>query len=435
MKKWLLPALFLVFALLPEYVAPILAIVIFAVTVRFNSGFSLSSTQKAMLAFFTYMIIGLFYSDNVVSGLAFTAVWLFAFSANIAVTAFAADKEKFDSLIFCGALSAGVAGAIGTVQMILFHYGAMIWKPLRGMFNPFWHLLDIAVAKFCTETVLPDGILAHFNRTEFIYIPQRASGTFTNPVFYAMFLVIAAPLAAHCMFFSRSKKRKITGFFCFVCSIAGIAVSYSRGPYLAIAVTFVTLFFYGRKYFLKLFLTAAAMLGVIAVTSSGVFERLLTIFSSDDISINTRSDIWKACVEMLDGHLFFGCGTGVANVGEQLREVYSINQPHAHNLLLEVLLENGIIGLLLLLSVFIIFIIRTVKLAKKGGFERSVAVTCLASFIGFCVCSMTDHPVYGIKPLFYFMFILGLSDAAYSLHKKVPDIPYTAQTKELTYER
>ncbi len=435
MKKRLLPVLFLLFALLPEYIAPILAITVFALTLRFKNGFSFSPIQKAFTVFFTYMIIGLFYSENIVSGLAFTAVWLFAFTANIAVLSFADSEEKIRSLIFCGALSGGIAGCIGIIQMFLFHYGALIHKPLKGMFNPFWHLLDTAVAKFCTETLLPDSILAHFNRTEFIYIPQRASGTFTNPIFYALFLVIAAPLAAHCMFFADSKKKKIIGFFCFIFSISGIALSYSRGPYLAIAVAFTVLFFHGRKYFLKLLLTAVGLLFIIAATSSGVFKRLLTIFSSDDISINTRSDIFKACFDMLDGHLIFGYGTGVANVGNQLKETYSINQPHAHNLFLEILLENGLIGALLLAAAFVVFLIRIIRLYKKDAFTKSVAVTCLSSFFGFCVCSLTDYTIYGIKPIFYLMFIFAIADATLSLQKTSSDIPYTTQPKELTYER
>lgn len=433
MKKRLLPVLFLIFALLPEYIAPVAAIVAYAVCVRPNGKFSLTTTQKAFLSFFTYMIVGLFYSCSAVSGFASLAVWLLAFSANIAVLTFADSKEKIESLIFYTSLSGGIAGFIGALQMFLYHYGALIWKPLRGMFNPFWHLLDSAVAKLCTENLFPDGIVSMLQRTEFIHIPQRASGTFTNPVFYAMFLVIVTPFCAYCMFFATSRKRKITALFSFICSLAGIALSYSRGPYLAVAVAFICLFFYGKKQFLSLLVTAAGMAGISLAVSSGVFERLLTIFSSDDISINTRSDIWKACLEMLDGHFIFGYGTGVANVREQLHNTYSINQPHAHNLLLEILLENGIVGVLLLLCVFIIFLVRMIKLTKKGTFEKNLAVTFIASFIGFLVCSVTDYPVYGIKPLFYFMLMLALADASFSLEK--PEISYTSDTKELAYER
>jgi len=349
-----------------------------------------------------------------------------ALSANIAVTVYADSKERLHSLIYCGSLSGGIAGVIGIIQMLLYHYGALIWKPLRGMFNPFWHRLDIIVAKFCTGTLLPDSIVSFLPRTEFIYIPQRANGTFTNPIFYATFLVTMAPLAAYCMFHSPTRKRKIIGFLCFVSSLAGIALSYSRGPYLALGL-------YGKKHFLKLSLTAVGMAGIVVLTSSSVFKRLLTIFSSDDISINTRSDIWEACFDMLHDNFIFGYGTGVANVREQLHNTYSINQPHAHNLLLEILLENGIVGALILAAAFIIFLVRMIKLARKGDFERSLAVTFIASFVGFCGCCVTDYPLYGIKPFFCFMFIMGLADAAFCL--KSPEIPYTSQLKEPAYER
>jgi len=79
MKKRFFPVLFLVFALLPEYIAPVAAIVAYAVCIRPNGKFSLTITQKVFLSFFTYMIIGLFYSDYPVSGLAYVGVWILHF--------------------------------------------------------------------------------------------------------------------------------------------------------------------------------------------------------------------------------------------------------------------------------------------------------------------------------------------------------------------
>ena len=157
---------------------------------------------------------------------------------------------------------------------------------------------------------------------------------------------------------------------------------------------------------------------VVAAVASGVFKRLLTLFSSDDISVNTRSQIWKACFEMLDGHLLFGYGTGVNNVREQLHETYGIMQPHAHNIFLQITLENGIIGLAIFLGACIVFGISMIKLAHCGKKERGVAVTLTACLVAFCACGMTDHLLYGLKPVCYMMMLFGMGSAAVRIYRK-----------------
>ena len=239
---------------------------------------------------------------------------------------------------------------------------------------------------------------------------------FTNPLFFATIEVVLLPFAAYVFLCSESRKRRIIGFFCLICTIGGIACSYSRGPYLFAVIVFGILLLYGFKKGLKLAAVGGVSLGALFIFARGIFKRLLTLLSGKDISVNTRIDILGSVFDIIHKKPIFGYGTGFDNTRQLLHEVYNIRQPHAHNIFLEIWVENGIFGVILLAAVFIIAIIGTLRLLKRGGKAREFGVTLLASVIGFILCGMTDCIFYGLKPLQYLMMILGLAQAAFTIY-------------------
>ncbi len=397
-------------ALLPEYVLPVLCFAAFLITLR-GGRVPFVPTEKAALAFWAWMLVGVAYSHARVSALANLFLWGFFFLGWRAVRHTVDTAVKLDVLLFCGACSGGIAGGIGVMQMVLFHYGARIWKPLKTCLNPFWHLLDSGIAKLAAR-LWPQRLLPVLQRTEFIAIRDRASGTFTNPVFFAVFLCMMLPLCAYGVFYFHSRARRFLSLLCLGLALGGVACSYSRGPYLALAVVFAVLLFYGRRAAWKLLAALAVAIGGLSVAAGGVFRRLLTLFHPEDISVNTHAEVWRACFDLLRGHWLFGYGTGVDNVRRALHGTYHIDQPHAHNILLELLLENGIVGAALFLLLLLLFAVRMLRLARQGGKARGVAVTLLSAVAGFCACGMTDDLFYGMKPLCYLMLLLGLSECA-----------------------
>ena len=73
---------------------------------------------------------------------------------------------------------------------------------------------------------------------------------------------------------------------------------------------------------------------------------------------------------------------------------------------------------ILLAAVLIVFMINIVKLVKCGVKQRELGVTLFASVAGFVLCGMTDCLFYGLKPLQYFMMVLGLSQAVFVIYLK-----------------
>lgn len=413
-------AAFALCALLQEYVFPVLLLIAYIKTVSFKklSLNTISIPGVFLLLFAAWQIIGLFYSGSAVSGLSGIAVWLVGFICVIMMSRAIDSPLRLDTVMFAGSIGGGIAGGIGVMQMVLFHYGELIWAPLKTIFNPFWHQLDNLVAKLAINYLLPEFARKYIQRTEFISIEERASSTFTNPVMFAAFLTMMLPLAVYCMFYLSGKGKKLVSFGCAVLIVGGIAASYSRGPYLALAAAFIVLLFYGGKRTLALLGIGVGGLAAVAVVADGVFKRLLTLFGGNDISVNTRSSIWRACFDMLEDHWLFGYGTGVNNVREQLHNTYNINQPHAHNIFIQTTLENGIIGTALLLGAFIVFGIMMLKLCRKGKKERAVAITLIASLLSFCACGMTDCLFYGLKLNIYMMMFFGIASAAVNIYLK-----------------
>lgn len=408
--RWLwAAAAFLLAALLPEYVFPLLCLTAYLCTVR--RCVSLRSTEKAMLVYMAWSALAVSYSGAKASALAILLPWCLFFFGSRMLLSTVDNADKLNALFLCGAASGGIAGGIAILQMVLFHFGG----PLKKMFNPFWHLLDMQVADLAVR-LLPQSVVRMLPRTQFIAIADRASGTFTNPLFLAVFLCMMAPFCTYCLFYFHRRATRIFAALCLLLCVGGIAVSYSRGPYLALCIVFFVMLFYGRKYAWKLLCTAGALLVGLSLFAGGVFRRLLTLFSGRDISVNTRSQIWKACFEMLRGHWLFGYGTGVGNVRNMLHENYRIRQPHAHNLFLQILLEQGVIGLALFGAILILFLRNLYRLAKKGDIGRGIAVTLLGSLAGFCACGMTDYLFYGMKPLCYFLMLIALSECALRIY-------------------
>lgn len=417
-KLWrFAPAAFLLAGLMPEYVAPFFTAVGFFAVLKKR----ISEKKKprfgdlgiAILIFMAWMVVTSFYSSSALTSLASIGLWILMFSGFWFFTETIDSKEKIDGMIFCGGLSSGIAGAIGIGQMLLYHVGDKIFEGLSNAFNPFWRFLNLLIEKLVF--LLPDFIEANMASKTFHSFDTRACSTFSNPLFFATVEIMLMPFAVYMFLNSESRKRRILGLFCLLLSFGGIAASYSRGPYLFSVMVFAILLLYGGKKTLKLVAVGGVSAVGLSFVASGVIKRIFTLLSGNDISVNTRKNIWDAVFDMIKQKPVFGYGTGFDNVRQMLHNVYNIKQPHAHNIFLEVWLENGIFGVILLAAVFVVFFINIIRLIKKGKTERELGITLFASMAGFVLCGMTDCIFYGLKPLQYMMMVLGLSQAVFTL--------------------
>lgn len=418
----------LCFALVPltsDYICTVFSLVMPFVYMR-NNGKALnavnrSSKQTMVFAAFLFIqFVHVLRSDFKVSALGFALLWLVMFMGYIYVSDLANTKERINKILFTSTVAGGIAGAVGVAQMGLYHYGGLINEKLRFIFNPLWDIFHEAVVKLMA-VIFPDALAAHFgvdfDTVKVSSFATRACSTFSNPIFFAMFLVVVLPIALHCFFqLKDNKPKRAVSFFCVLFILAGVAFSYSRGAYLAAMVAiFITLFCEKKQTIVTVCLTPV----VLFIIPSGVYKRLFTLVTNkDDISLTTHAKIYQAAFETIREHWLFGIGTGNAGFEEILHNDYGIKQPHAHNIFLEFMIEGGIIGAGLFAISLLLLVIGMIKISVKLKEARALGVTLIASLAGMVCCGMFDFIFYGPKPIQIFFMLAGLIEAVRRLYER-----------------
>lgn len=414
--SYLAPVTFLLAGLMPEYIAPFFTGIGFILVLKNRISNKIKpkfgDLGISILVYMAWMLVSCLWTSSVISSIASIGLWSLMFAGYYFFTETIETQEDVERLIFCATLCAGIAGAIGVGQMVLYHVSVEVSK----YFNPFWRFIDFGVEKLVV--FLPEFITSKMGSTTFHSFVTRACGTYSNPLFFATIQVMLFPFAAHTFLCSEDKKRKLIGLICFAASLGGVACSYSRGPYLYACIIFAVLLFYGGKKTLKLLGIGGVTAGGILVVFNGTVKRILSLLNDKDISVNTRKGLYSAIFEMIEDKPIFGYGTGFDNVRQMLHNTYNIKQPHAHNIFLEAWVEHGIIGPVLLAGILVVFLINIIRLAKCGKKQRELSVTLFASVAGFVLCGITDCLFYGLKPLQYFMMVLGLSQAIFAIYLK-----------------
>ena len=415
LARWA-PATFLLAALLPEYAAPFLTLIGFICVLKARIAAHarprFGALGATILIYLGWMTVGLLYSPAKLSALVSIGIWLLMLGGYYFFTETVDSAARVQTVIACGSLCGGVAGAIGIGQMFLFHFAP---PPLNTAFNPFWKFLNRLAEK--AVHILPQFVTSRMAAKTFYSFNTRACSTMTNPLFFAAIALILLPFAAHLFLCAPARRTRVFGLVCFLLCGGGVASSYSRGPYLYTAAVCAVLLLYGGKRVLKLVGVGAAAACGAAVIAGGTVKRLLTLLTNGDtdVSILTRKQLWRSVADLIRHKPFFGHGTGFDTVRQQLHNVYHVPQPHAHNIFLQAWAENGVIGALLLAAIFVVFFVQAIRLLRRGGVCREFAVTLLASVTAFLLCGMTDCLFYGLKPLQYLMMVLGLAQAVFAL--------------------
>lgn len=240
---------------------------------------------------------------------------------------------------------------------------------------------------------------------------NRYGSVFVNPNHHAGFLNCIIPITFSFLFFSRGRKQaKIIGILAFCIMVLALYLTKSRGGWIAaMLVTSVLTFLCLKKSASKhsvLFL----VIGVISFGagvyyfSDGFRERLLGVFSTNtNQSGMFRAWLWLPAFEMWVDHPIFGVGPGQFNIRfpEYRTPLTQLNPIHVHNDFLEILVEYGIIGGLLVLGLIAQFchVINPMLKREVGCIIKTGCVTtdktfmfigCTASIIGILVHSFFE---------------------------------------------
>jgi O-antigen ligase len=138
--------------------------------------------------------------------------------------------------------------------------------------------------------------------------------------------------------------------------------------------------------------------------------------------VGTRTDIWRAAVTIWEQHPVLGVGVGgfplayaETPIPGKLFLPNTVFQPppHAHNLFLNILAEQGIIGFVVFLLVVLIALRACVRLrAGPDRFMRMLGTGLLAALLAFLVHNLFDVTLFDSVTGPYVFVLLGLVAAA-----------------------
>lgn len=256
----------------------------------------------------------------------------------------------------------------------------------------------------------------------------RIQSTAYEPLYFANYLLIPLSLA-FALFLSRQGKIKwswllvllLVGAVSFVLTVA-------RGGYLALAVVIliISLVYFRKVFTLRNIIILAAVLVLVwqvVVRALGfggdifnldIFQgHVLNVFYG--ASYQERVNTFESAVTAWREHPFFGVGVGgfgpyVAPHPDYMpKDGWKI----VNNEFIEILAENGLLGLLAFLIIILVLVARSIKAIIKAQdkYLKAIMIALLAAFIGVLVQYQTFSTLY----IMHVWFLMGLMVAVQNL--------------------
>ena len=386
----------------PEYIAPLFVFFLYIYFIihfkKTKRNARLGNLGKALLAYMSYMVISGIWSNTHLLSSLIGMLWMGCFLGYLMVANTVNTEDKLKNAMTAINISSGVTGAIGIAEFVTYNlthhtkwFNFIIANPLYYSFN---------------DKVF--GLLP-FDIVNNVY-PSRATATFDNPLIMATFLVMCTPFCAFGMIYFKEKKHRILAIFCLLLTIGGVLCTESRGAYVAIALTVLTLLLSSKKIFKK-------MIPFILILAVGLPAILYIRFKNSppgdlQISNGSRMAIWKHCFGLFLKHPIFGLGAGTENIHQIMLREMNMDRAHAHNLFLQIAVAGGIIGLAIAIFIIVILIKNLRTIFKfNGGELRPYAIVYTSAFVGFTAMSMFEHTLQSPKEIMMFFFLLGFVEA------------------------
>ncbi len=406
---WLTATLFL-FPLLPEYVSPFILFIGFIV---FKIQWSkekrkakVGTIGKLMMVFMAYALLSTIWSETKFSTFATAALWWGMFLIQVMIFNLVRSREKINTVLRIITASSCINGFIAIIQICtytLYKFGYLA-KDLV-LVTPLYKKLDKLV-----YTSLPFDISTKT-------FDSRASGTFSNPNLLATNMVIAYPISIYLFLNAKTKKQKIIYFFANVIISAGMSSTLTRaGCVVALAgwlFMFVVLIKRYWKSMLTIFIPTVAVIVPSILTRYGIiFTTHTTNTKEAKTSSAAHFQIWESLVDYLLSHFkacFFGTGFGCEQTGIILKTMYNLDKPHAHNFIIEIWIELGIVGIIMLFIVFLWSFGKMLEINANNNRKFTLVFCLCTALLLYLAFGLSDFIFNSPKQMIYLFILLGLT--------------------------
>lgn len=202
----------------------------------------------------------------------------------------------------------------------------------------------------------------------------------------------------------------------------------TRGALIALLASLILSFFGNRKI-----VATVSLLILLAVLFLPVKNVLTASAIQNKVDTDLRLQIWRMYGEIVKDHPLTGIGFGMQTYyDEHLLARYNAQLPPEHrptqlykaphNLLVDIAVRLGLVGLFLFLYIIFAFVRMGIKAAGKGrnDFIRDWEICLMAAFTAFFIQGLMENVLSG-PPAIVLYTILGMMTILWHLHGETPE--------------
>ncbi|MEG0456669.1 MAG: O-antigen ligase family protein [Oscillospiraceae bacterium] len=443
---WIIASVIFLIPLVPNLFAPFLLIVPFISTLILNKGSFKSMVglikNKSFLAIFALadvvvICIGIIPAQNKPYAALMSLLWVLCLLMFFSVLVTVVKKEYF--LLCMGALvfACGLSAIISLLQCYNYYATNVFGIHFN---NPFWVEFE--------KSILENLPILEFNFDGNLD-PKRFCSTFMNSGVYAMYLILIIPIIIYFITVFSNKKMRFSILLITIFSASALGLAFSRTSYAVfifimvfLVVSFSILNFRNKRH-LKQSPSIIPVLSLVVIIPLCLIilyislpESIIRRFESSFIADNSKSirfDLWEASIGLIGQKPIFGFGTGMENQWDLFRNlpahgvnitnisgevINTINEPHAHNMVLQILLEGGFLRLtttLCLIGVYFKKVLTLVKVHNKSA--KFLGICLFGALFGFIFNGMTDYIFVDPKLCGLYIIVIALGGCAYNIYK------------------
>jgi O-antigen ligase len=231
-------------------------------------------------------------------------------------------------------------------------------------------------------------------------------GLYGDPNRLGMSLVAVLPFALYGALTARTRGLRLLFGGVVAAQLTAIILTHSRSGSVAAAVAVLLFLLRGRGAAVKGIVAAAVIAaGVVALAPSSFWARSATLGDlEEDASVTGREHAWLVLGRIVDERPLSGVGAGafLSSWGRYAPLEAGGRRYVAHNILLEIVGDLGVIAFLLFTG-WVAWILRKTWLAGTGVGPGAVEARAIfAALVGYLVCEMANG--YSLSWFLYFLF-------------------------------
>ena len=226
-------------------------------------------------------------------------------------------------------------------------------------------------------------------------MPGRVYSVFDNPNAFAEALILMLPLAVALILASRRWWVKLLGLAALGAGGAALLMTYSRASWVGIFAGMVLFVFLWNPRLVPL--CAVLCVAAVPFLPDSVLNRIMTITNFSDTSTSSRFPLYTATVDALKMSPIRGAGLGGDAVRKfiKVNELYHSKAPyvHAHNTVMQIWVETGLVGIVAFLGSMLWTVKRTVCVLKLkcSATARTITIAGTCALMGSMVCGLADY--------------------------------------------